>query len=171
MVYPSERYYRYLTSERTTTTVELLIWCQCYSNKIIITGWFFWLGNLIPLVLLMMQPFTFCDVYSIIILTLCSFRLCRVSLLTKCFVIGEKWLWNVLPDCFQLPGKSVFSEHKHARNVALKWLSHIGHPPPPPPVSRCILMSHSHLEPWCTLTQSLLSYACLVVSKYSVVML
>ena len=21
-------------------------------------------------------------------------------------VIGEKWLWNVLPDCFQLPGKS-----------------------------------------------------------------
>ena len=69
-----------------------------------------------------MQPFNFCEVYYIIILRLCSFKLCRVFLLTKCFVIGEKWLWNVLLDCFQLPGKSVFSEHKHARNVALKWL-------------------------------------------------
>ena len=123
MVYSSERYYRYLASERTTTTVELLVWCQCYSNKIIITAWFYRLGNLILVVLVMMQPFNFCEVYSIIILRLCSFKLCRVFILTKCFVIGEKWLWNVLLDCFQLPGKSVFSAHKHARNVALKWLS------------------------------------------------
>ena len=79
--------------------------------------------DLILLVLLMMQPFNFCEVYSIIIIRLCSFKLCRVFLLTKCFVIGEKWLWNVLLDCFQLPGKLVFSEHKHARNVALKWLN------------------------------------------------
>ena len=124
MVYSSEWYYRYLTSERTTTTVEFLIWCQCFSSKIVITAWFYRLGNLILLVLLMMQPFNFCEVYSIIILRLCSFELCRVFLLTKCFVIGEKWLWNILLDCFQLPGKSVFSEHKHARNVTLKWFKH-----------------------------------------------
>ena len=122
MVCSSERYYRYLSSERTTTTVEFLIWCQCYSNNIIITAWFYRLGNLILLVLLMMQPFNFCEVYAIIILRLCSFKLGRVFLLKKCFVMGEKWLWNVLLDCFQLPGKSVFSEHKHARNVALIWL-------------------------------------------------
>ena len=105
--------------------MELLIWCQCHSNKIIIAAWFYRLGNLILLVLLMMQPFNFCEVYSIIILRLCSFKLCRVFLLTKCFVIGEKLLWNVLLDCFQLPGKSVFSEHKHARNVALKRIMSI----------------------------------------------
>ena len=114
MVYSSERYYSYLTSERTTTTVEILIWCKCYSSKIIITAWFNRLGNLIL--------DNFCEVYSIIILRLCSFCYVRpVFLLTKCTVMGEKWLWNVLLDCFQLPGKSVFSEHNHARNVALKW--------------------------------------------------
>ena len=26
-------------------------------------------------------------------------------------------------DCFKLPGKSVFSAHRHARNLALKWLN------------------------------------------------
>ena len=52
-------------------------------NTIIITAWFYRLGNLILLVLLMMQPFNF--------LRLCSFKLCRVFLITKtkCFVIGE----------------------------------------------------------------------------------
>ena len=29
----------------------------------------------------------------------------------------------MLLDCFKLPGKSVFSAHKHARNLALKWLN------------------------------------------------
>ena len=28
-------------------------------------------------------------------------------------------------DCFKLSAKSVFSEHKHARNVALKWLNNV----------------------------------------------
>ncbi len=121
MLYSSEQYYGDVTFAWTTTTVELLIWCQCYSNKIIITAWSYRLGNLILLVILMIQAFNFCEVYSITILRLCSFTLCRVFLLTKCFVIGEKWLWNVLLDCFQLPGKSVFSEHKHAGNVAPWW--------------------------------------------------
>ena len=35
-----------------------------------------------------------------------SFKLYRMFLLTKCFVICEKSLWNVLLDCFKLPGKS-----------------------------------------------------------------
>ena len=38
----------------------------------------------------MMQPFNFCKLYSIIILRSCSFKLCRVFLLTECFVLDEK---------------------------------------------------------------------------------
>ena len=70
-----------------------------------------------------MKPLKFCEVYLITILRSCSFKLYRVFLLTKCFVLGEKWLWNVLLDCFKLPGKSVFNVQKYARNVALKWLN------------------------------------------------
>ena len=56
-----------------------------------------------------------------------SFKLYRMFLLTKCFVICEKWLWNVLLDCFKLPGKSVFSAHKQKTRQKLgtemaKWL-------------------------------------------------
>ena len=69
-----------------------------------------------------MQPFNFCQVYSIRILRSSSFKLYRMFLLTKCFVICEKFFWYVLLDCFKLPRKSVFSAHKHARNLALKWL-------------------------------------------------
>ena len=79
-----------LTSKRTTTTLELLISCRCYSNKIIIPAWFYRLGNLILLILLMMQPFNCFEVYSIRILRSCSFTLYRVFLRTKCYVIGEK---------------------------------------------------------------------------------
>ena len=46
--------------------------------------------DLILLLLLMMQPFNFCQVYSIIILRSSSFKLYRMFLLTKCFVIYVK---------------------------------------------------------------------------------
>ena len=80
-----------------TFTLELLIWCRCYSNKIHTPGFIY-----------------------------------RMFLLTKCFVICEKWLWNVLLDCFNVLNcqESRYSDfsahkeqpHKHARNLALKWL-------------------------------------------------
>ena len=64
-----------------------------------------------------------------------SFKLYRMFLLTKCFVICEKWLWNVLLDCFKQVGTQwqcshtqwQFTRHKHATNLGLgtemaKWL-------------------------------------------------
>ena len=49
-------------------------------------------------------------------------RINRALLQATLKSVPPKWFWNVLLDCFKLPGNLVFSAHKHARNVTLKWL-------------------------------------------------
>ena len=41
------------------------------------------------------------------------------------FPLSLTWLWNIFLDCFKLAGKSIFSAHRHARDIALKWFNRL----------------------------------------------